>query len=130
MSTEHGSLRPPTAAPETGELVEVLSSGTGWRVEQILSGRLTGPVEDLLDHEEWVTVLAGAAVVEIESLPRTMRTGDWVRIGPGVAHRVLSAEPGTSWLAVHLPASRDAGEAARSSVGHNEVGPSTKEARQ
>lgn len=103
MTPERGSLRPATDAPETGERVEVLSAGSGWRVEQILSGTLPEPVDDLLDHEEWVVVLAGAAVVEIESTPVSMRTGDWIRIGPGVPHRVISTDPGTSWLAVHLP---------------------------
>lgn len=104
MPTEHGSLRPPSAAPASGEAIEVLSAGAGWRVEQILSGELPEPFEDLLDHEEWVVVLAGAAVVEVESTPMPMAAGDWLRIGRGVGHRVVSTEPGTSWLAVHLPA--------------------------
>jgi cupin 2 domain-containing protein len=104
MGVERGSLQPPSSAPVSGELVEVLSEGPGWRVEQILSGTLPQPVDDLLDHEEWVVVLAGAAVVEIDAASQTMRPGDWLRIGRGIAHRVLSADPGTSWLAVHLPA--------------------------
>jgi cupin 2 domain-containing protein len=104
VKAERGSLRAGTEAPETGERVEVLSAGAGWRVEQILSGALAEPVDDLLDHEEWVVVIDGAAVVEIESSAIEMRAGDWLRIGPGVPHRVLSTNPGTSWLAVHLPA--------------------------
>lgn len=97
-----GRLRPPTEAPPTGESVEVLSTGRGWRVEQILSGRLVAPVSDLLDHVEWVMVTGGRAVLELDGRVLTLGAGDWVRIGPGLPHRVLSAEPGTSWLALHV----------------------------
>jgi cupin 2 domain-containing protein len=102
VSTSRGRLRPPSAAPATGEHTEVLVSGAGWRIEQILSGRLAAPVEDLLDHEEWVVVLAGAAMLDVAGVTQTLETGEWLILGPGVPHRVLATEPGTSWLAVHL----------------------------
>jgi cupin 2 domain-containing protein len=102
VSVERGSILPGTEAPTTGERVEVLSAGPGWRVEQILSGTLSEPVADLLDHEEWVVVLDGAAVVEIEADALELQDGDWIRIGAGVPHRVLSADPGTRWLALHV----------------------------
>lgn len=102
MSSGRGTLRPPSAAPAHGETIDVLASGIGWRVEQILSGRLPEPVEDLLDHEEWVVVLAGAADVDVDGVIESLETGDWLRIGPGIPHRVVSAEPGTSWVAVHV----------------------------
>jgi cupin 2 domain-containing protein len=102
MSTERGQLRPPSAAPATGEAVETLASGTGWRIEQILSGQLLTPVEDLLDHEEWVVLVAGAATVDVDGVNESLGVGDWLRLGPGVPHRVISAKPGTSWLAVHI----------------------------
>jgi cupin 2 domain-containing protein len=92
-------------------MVDVVASGHGWRIEQILTGQMEQPIEDLLDHEEWVTVLAGAATLEIAGRTEFVETGDWLRLGPGVPHRVLSAEPGTSWLAVHIgpPESAPAG---------------------
>jgi hypothetical protein len=102
MSWGRGKVRPPSAAPADGETIDVLASGIGWRVEQILSGRLPEPIEDLLDHEEWVVVLAGGAIVDVDGVTESLDTGDWLRLGPGIPHRVVSAEPGTSWLAVHL----------------------------
>jgi cupin 2 domain-containing protein len=102
VSTDRGTLRPASAAPAIGETVEVLASGQGWRIEQILSGRLLNPVEDLLDHEEWVVLVAGAATLEVDGATESLREGDWCRLGPGIPHRVISAQPGTSWLAVHL----------------------------
>jgi cupin 2 domain-containing protein len=102
VSARRGRLRPPSAAAPAGELVEVLASGQGWRIEQILSGRLAEPVADLLDHEEWVVVLAGAATLDVDGVPEALGAGDWLRLEPGVPHRVLSTQPGTSWLAVHV----------------------------
>jgi cupin 2 domain-containing protein len=102
VSTRRGSLHPPSAAPASGEHIEVLASGAGWRIEQILSGRLPEPVADVLDHEEWVVVLAGAATLDIDGVPEALEAGDWLRLEPGVPHRVVSTQPGTSWLAVHV----------------------------
>jgi cupin 2 domain-containing protein len=80
----------------------VLTGGPGWRIEQILSGRLAAPVEDLLDHEEWVVVLEGGATLDVAGVTQTLEAGEWLVLEPGVPHRVLAAQPGTSWLAVHL----------------------------
>jgi cupin 2 domain-containing protein len=102
VSATRGRLQPPSAAPATGEHIEVLASGAGWRIEQILSGRLAAPVEDVLDHDEWVVILAGAATLDVDGVTQSLGAGEWLHIGPGVGHRVLTTEPGTSWLAVHV----------------------------
>jgi cupin 2 domain-containing protein len=102
MATARGHLEEPRRAPASGESISVLASGPGWRVEQILSGALSAPVEDLLDHDEWVVVLAGRAVLDVEGEALTMGQGDWVHLRAGVPHRVRTTEPPTSWLAVHV----------------------------
>ena len=95
-----GRLRPPADAPDRGEIVEPLSSTPGFRVEQILSGRLTGPVRYQQDHDEWVVVLAGGAVLEVDGDQVTLSAGEWVMLTNGVPHVLVSTQPGTSWLAV------------------------------
>jgi mannose-6-phosphate isomerase-like protein (cupin superfamily) len=102
MPTNRGHLSDSTDAPSVGEHVVALASGKGWRVEQILSGRLEEPIHDLLDHDEWVMVVDGWAVVEIDGQDGEFRSGDWMHLPPGVPHRVLETEPGTSWLALHV----------------------------
>lgn len=97
-----GRLEGPEEAPAWGERLAVLASGPGWRVEQILSGRLESPVEDLLDHVEWVMVVHGRARLDLAGTALDLGPGEWLRIGPGQPHRVLSCDPGTSWLAVHV----------------------------
>jgi cupin 2 domain-containing protein len=104
VSIERGTLRPAWSGPAAGEETVILSAGSTWRVEQILSGALVRPLEDLLDHEEWVVVLEGGAELEVDGEREVLRGGDWIRLGPGVPHRVLSTQPGTSWLAVHVGA--------------------------
>jgi cupin 2 domain-containing protein len=102
VSIERGRLKAPDAAPASGESISVLASGRGWRVEQLLTGSLSAPIEDLLDHDEWVVVLSGAAVLDIDGDVVTMGTGDWIYLRAGVPHRVRSTEPPTSWLAIHF----------------------------
>lgn len=72
-------------------------------VEHILSGRVDGPADYLQAHAEWVTVLAGGAVVDVGGETVELGPGDWVVLPADVAHRVVRVEDGTSWLAVHLP---------------------------
>jgi hypothetical protein len=102
MGVEWGTLRDLATAPETGEATAVIASGPGWRIEQILSGRLDAPLDDVLDHREWALVLEGAAALEVDGVVHSLAPGDWVLLGAGVPHRVLSATPGTRWLAVHV----------------------------
>jgi cupin 2 domain-containing protein len=96
-----GRLTEPVGAPTSGESISVLAGGPGWRVEQILTGQLAGPIEDLLDHDEWVVLLAGRAVLDVDGDVITLSAGDWIHLRARVPHRVRSTEPPTSWLAVH-----------------------------
>lgn len=93
-------LGSPSDAPAVGERTQVLARARGFVVEQTLSGRLYEPVAYDQDHDEWVVVLDGGAVVEIDDVERVLGRGDWLLLPAHVPHRLLSAEPGTSWLAV------------------------------
>ena len=95
-----GRLRDAADAPVRGERTHVLATTRDFSVEQILSGRLGAPVDDDQDHDEWVVVLEGGAVVEVDGTERALRRGDWLVLPARVPHRVVSAEAGTSWLAV------------------------------
>jgi cupin 2 domain-containing protein len=103
MSYERGRLIPAAEAPGTGERVAELCRGPGWRVEQILSGRLEAPLTDRLDHDEVAVVLAGGASLEVDGNELELAAGDWVLLRAGQVHRLVSTEPATSWLTVHVP---------------------------
>jgi len=96
----NGRLEIGAAAPDEGERTELLARGTGFVVEQILSGRLAAPQEYEQDHDEWVVILAGGAVLEVDGVAHELGVGDWWLLPAATPHRLVRTEPGTSWLAV------------------------------
>jgi cupin 2 domain-containing protein len=92
----------PSAAPATGERTDELLRLRNLAVQQILSGELEEPVDYRQDHDEWVVVLAGSAVLIVDGERVELAPGDWVLLPGATPHRLEEAEPGTSWLAVHL----------------------------
>lgn len=95
----------PSGMPE--ELVDVLLSASGVRIERIVShGHAQGESfwYDQPRHE-WVAVLQGAARLRFEndSQLREMRAGDFVNIPAHRRHRVEWTTPDqpTVWLAIH-----------------------------
>jgi quercetin dioxygenase-like cupin family protein len=97
---QRGRLDDPSTAPAVGERTVALAAARGFTVEQILSGTLAAPVADVQDHDEWVVLLAGAAVLEVDAEPRALQAGDWLLLPAGTPHRLVTTEPNTSWLAV------------------------------
>ncbi len=98
-----GSLAEASAAPARGERTVELVATAGLVVEQILSGRLSGPADYLQDHDEWVVLLAGGARLLLDGVEHRLAAGDWLLIPAGCPHTLLETEAGTSWLGVHTP---------------------------
>ena len=96
-----GRLRSPDEAPVAGERAEEVARIGGVIIEQILSGALKAPVEYDQDHDEWVVVLSGGAVLQVGADRVELSAGDWLLLPARVPHRLLEIEPGTSWLALH-----------------------------
>lgn len=97
-----GSLLPATAAPATGERFEAVLTHRNLVIEQILSGRNDTPQAYLQNHDEWVLVLAGGAVMLVGDERLALKPGQWAFLPAHVPHAVLETSAGTSWLAVHL----------------------------
>jgi len=70
-------------------------------VEQILSGAVPTPLAYDQDHDEWVVVLHGGAVLEVDGERFDLGPGDWVLLRAHEVHRLIETVPGTSWLALH-----------------------------
>ena len=96
----HGRLAAPSAAPDEGEHTIALALADGFRVEQILSGLLIEALDYAQDHDEWVVVVAGAAVLEVDGVEHHLGAGDWWLLPAGTPHRLVRTEPETSWIAV------------------------------
>jgi cupin 2 domain-containing protein len=91
-------------APAVGEDIDALVDVNGVAIEHIHSGAVSGPIDYLQDHHEWVLVVQGDAVLEVDGTVVAMGDGDWVVLPAGVAHQLVSVEPGTRWLTVRIPA--------------------------
>lgn len=89
-------------APGRGEASETVAVMGRVVVEVILSGQLAGPAEYLQDQDEWVVVLDGSARLEVGGRTVRLGPGDWLLLPSRTPHRLLHAEPGTRWLAVHV----------------------------
>jgi cupin 2 domain-containing protein len=95
-----GRLSDPISAPRWGETTETMATMAGVRIEEILSGALEAPISYRQDHDEWTVVLAGGAVIEVDSEPVSLSVGEWILLPRGVSHRLVSTVPGTQWLVV------------------------------
>ncbi|TKD40153.1 cupin domain-containing protein [Azotobacter chroococcum] len=92
-----------------GECFDDLLSLPGCRVERIVSQGQASPPGFWYDQDwdEWVLLLAGSALLRLESEPQpvALAVGDHLLIPAGERHRVEATDPGgpTVWLAVHVP---------------------------
>jgi uncharacterized cupin superfamily protein len=104
MPVARGRLHRADAAPRTGERTHRLADMGPVVVDQILSGRLEGPVDYRQDTDEWVVVLDGWATLAVDGRQLHLGPGDWVLLPAGTAHRLVETQAGTSWLTVTAPA--------------------------
>jgi cupin 2 domain-containing protein len=101
MSLQRGSLDA-DPAPSTGERFRELVRMRNVVVEEIISSSSPEPVEYLQVQDEWVVVLDGEAVLEVDGAEVRLVRGDWVLLPASAPHRVLMTAAGTRWLAVHV----------------------------
>jgi cupin 2 domain-containing protein len=88
------------------EVVELLATGEGVRIERIISTGQSMPPRDWYDQEqdEWVVLLQGEAVLtDANGESLRLRAGDFRFIPAHRRHRVdyTSANPPCIWLAIH-----------------------------
>lgn len=89
--------------PDDAEDFHELAAFAGLRVEHIVSSIRPDPAEQLQSWDEWVLVLRGSARLDVAGEGIDLVAGDWLLLPAGTRHRVLRAEAGTHWIAVHGP---------------------------
>lgn len=95
------------------EVCETLLEQGVLRLERIVSRGQSTPEGQWYDqdHDEWVLVIAGQALLQIagEQVARRLETGDWVYLPAHCRHRVVWTPPDreTIWLALHWKENRE-----------------------
>jgi cupin 2 domain-containing protein len=100
MTVERGRIGD-TPPPASGETFLPLASLGATQVEEIVSSSSPDTGAQVQDHDEWVVLLDGSATLEVDGVALELRAGDWVLLRARTPHRVLRAQRGTRWLAVH-----------------------------
>jgi cupin 2 domain-containing protein len=94
---------PTGPSPDSGERFERVIRLPGAEVMLITSSDRPDIDEYVQTGDEWVVVLSGSAVLEIDGDTVTLDEGEWVHLPAEVPHRVIGSAAGTRWLAVHSP---------------------------
>ena len=92
----------PDTFPDSGETFTPLLEHPNARILRIVSSDDIEPILYDQEEDEWVVVIEGEAVLEIERNETVLHRGESLLIPAHTKHRVLRAERGTVWLAVHF----------------------------
>ena len=89
--------------PEKGkEHIEELLSNKNIVINRIVSNDLQNGEWYDQSEDEWLVLLAGEAVVELEGKEKALRKGSTLFIPAHVKHRVKSTSQKALWLTVHI----------------------------
>jgi cupin 2 domain-containing protein len=99
---KRGNLFAQAEAPPTGERFETLLQHKNLVIERIISSSHITPTAYVQAQDEWVVLLHGEAVLEVDGRQHALKSGDYLFLAAGLRHTVLSASDGALWLAVHL----------------------------
>jgi len=97
-----GNLFADTSPPIDGERFETLLERKGLVIERIVSSSRIASKEYIQEQDEWVVLLRGESVLDVDGEIVSLESGDYVFLPSMTPHKVLSVSDGSLWLAVHL----------------------------
>ena len=90
------------APPAQGERFDVLLDHRNLVVERIVSSGDVTPQTYVQPQDEWVVLIQGDALLDVDGTPVELKAGDHVFLPAHVPHTVRRVSDGAIWLAVHL----------------------------
>jgi len=90
------------AIPDSGERFDTLLAEKNVEIVRIVSSDTLERKEYCQEEDEWVVLLEGSALLEINGKEKPLGRGEMLFIPARTPHRVLRTERGTLWLAVHI----------------------------
>jgi len=97
-----GNLFADRTPPAQGERFDVLLDHRNLVVERIVSSTDITPRTYVQPQDEWVVLVQGDALLDVEGAPVELKAGDHVFLPAHVPHTVRRVSEGALWLAVHL----------------------------
>ena len=97
-----GNLFADRTPPAQGERFDVLLDHRNLVVERIVSSVDITPQTYVQPQDEWVVLVQGDALLDVEGAPVELKAGDHVFLPAHVPHTVRRVSEGALWLAVHL----------------------------
>ncbi|MCP4136819.1 MAG: cupin domain-containing protein [bacterium] len=88
--------------PTEGELFETILKHKNISIERITSSDIIPYKEYIQEQDEWVLLLEGEALLEVDKKEVLLKKGDYLFIGSGIPHSVKRTQKATIWLAVHI----------------------------
>lgn len=89
-------------APKEGEIFDTLLENKNIKIVRIVSSDSVDNKIYIQDEDEWVVVLEGYAVLEIDGVAVELKKGDSLFIPKKIPHRVTKTKANTLWLAIHI----------------------------
>ena len=97
-----GNLYENALPPAQGERFEPLLQHRNLVIERIVSSATATPTEFVQAQDEWVLLVQGTAVLDIDGTATSLGAGAYVFLPAKTPHRVTQVSAGALWLAVHL----------------------------
>ena len=99
-----GNLYADPVPPKQGERFEPLLQHRNLVIERIISSATATPTEFVQAQDEWVLLVQGTAILDIDGETKSLKAGDYVFLPAQTPHTVKQVSAGALWLAVHLHA--------------------------
>ncbi len=91
-----------THIPNNGEQFDTLLEHKNIKIVRIVSSDTLEINEYSQSEDEWVVLIEGSAVLELNTQRYRLNKGESFFIPAYTVHRVLETQEGTIWLAVHI----------------------------
>ncbi|WP_373031143.1 cupin domain-containing protein [Sulfurovum sp.] len=88
--------------PQSGETLTTLLEHKNIKINRIVSSDDLKVTEYAQEEDEWLVVLEGQATLLLDNEEKELSKGDTLFIPSKTPHRILSTQPGTVWLTVHI----------------------------
>ncbi|SFV59317.1 Uncharacterized conserved protein [hydrothermal vent metagenome] len=88
--------------PKKGEIFDTLLEHKNIKIIRIISSDEVDNKLYIQDEDEWVVVVEGEAILEINDIEKKLSKGESIFIGSKVPHRVIKTQNGTVWLAISI----------------------------